>query len=46
MHLLNMLSLKTINKIVQSGNIAHPLTLLIVRFVYRSFVFRFVRSLN
>ena len=27
MHLLNMFSLKTINKIVQSGNITHPLAL-------------------
>ena len=32
MHLLNMFSLKTINKIVQSGNIAHPLTLCICPF--------------
>ena len=32
MHLLNMFSLKTINKIIQSGNIAHPLTLRIFPF--------------
>jgi hypothetical protein len=30
MHLLNMFSFKTINKIVLSGNIAHPLTLRIM----------------
>jgi hypothetical protein len=46
MHLLNMFSLKTINKIVQSGNIAHPLTLRICPFECFQWVYILIVFMN
>ena len=43
MHLLNMFSLKTINKIVQSGSIAHPLTLRICPFESFQWVYSIIK---
>ena len=43
MHLLNMFSLKTINKIVQSDNIVHPLTLRICPFECFQWVYSIIK---